>query len=131
MKMRCGVAIACLGLSTCFAVASTAAALGAFSLPGCDAGCGSDVVGRWHLSAEWKAAIGSMGAVWSGCLLAQWILRGGMLSPRVAWLAAGGAIVSAAMLGVMVLQRYWCGYCFAFHISYLSFVAIGDWPSRP
>jgi protein-disulfide isomerase len=97
-------------------------------LPGCGAGsdCTRATVSGWGKLPGTKWPLSFVGFAYFQALLAAFIYSGGSL-PTWLWATVRvSAMVSALLIGVMLVEGYVCAYCLTIHVLNIAFVVGGE-----
>ena len=102
--------------------------LGAFSAPGCggNSDCHTAAKGFWGsirlAGVNWPVSF--LGASYFLAMLGAWLLSRGEPGGGVRWVSRLGALGSLFFIGVMIVEKLFCPYCFVTHIANLAFTAL-------
>jgi protein-disulfide isomerase len=100
--------------------------LSGLSLPGCGplSECAQLAAGRWGNVLGWPVSF--LGVAWFAALAVcyGWTGWRRAVPGYLKWNARLGSLGSFFFLGVMLIQRHFCPYCLAVHLSNLAFVAL-------
>lgn len=121
-----------LGVALAASLALSLQHLGGLSLPGCglESACARAASSRWGAlpGLGWPTA--HLGSAFFAGLLAAWVVSRGSLARSLVWLARAGALVSLALVVLMIAGGYACPWCAAAHAGNLVFVLVA-WRSSP
>lgn len=102
--------------------------LGAFSAPGCrgDSPCHKVTSGPWGSIAiggvKWPVSF--LGAAYFVAMLVAWVFSRGEPGDGLRWATRIGALGSVFYIGVMIVEKLFCPYCFVSHVANFAFAGL-------